>query len=141
MTATDLSRFHWVEYQFTALDSCARSKRHLDTLLASLPRSLDATYERMLLNISAESVEDARRILTMLCCATRPLTLQEVIEAVAVELGNDPRLNIDGRLDDEGEIHRICPGLIEIDFDLTTTYPLTTTNPQYASRIFQSRNT
>ena len=112
---TNLTSFRWVECQFIALDSCARSKRHLDTLLASLPRSLDKTYERMLLSISEDSVEDARRILTLLCCAKRPLTVPETIEGIAVELGDDPRLNIDGRLDSEDDIHRICPGLIEID--------------------------
>ena len=69
----------------------------------------------MLLSISNESKEDARRILTMLCCAKTPLTVLEVIEGLAVELGEDPRFNPDGRLDDEEDIHRICPGLVEID--------------------------
>jgi ankyrin repeat protein len=69
----------------------------------------------MLLNIDQESVEDARRILTLLCCAKRPLTLPELIEGVAVELGDDPRLNPDGRLPDEDEIRRVCPGFIEVD--------------------------
>ncbi|KAI9683766.1 MAG: hypothetical protein M1822_005956 [Bathelium mastoideum] len=40
----------------------------------------------------------------------------EIIEGIAVELGPDPQLNIAGRLDDEDDILRICPGLIEIDF-------------------------
>ncbi|KAI0454305.1 hypothetical protein F5B21DRAFT_504410 [Xylaria acuta] len=106
--------FRWVECQLTALDSCAKSKRQLDTLLASLPRSLDKTYERMLLNISGESVEDAKRILTLVCCAKSPLTIPEIIDGIAVELGDRPRLNVDGRLEDEDDIHRICPGLIEI---------------------------
>ncbi|KAJ2988860.1 hypothetical protein NUW58_g3758 [Xylaria curta] len=114
-TTTNSTRFRWVECQLTALDSCAKSKRQLDRLLASLPRSLDKTYERMLMNIGEESVEDARRILTLLCCAKRPLTTLELIEGIAVELGDRPRLNIDGRLDDEEDIHRICPGLIEVD--------------------------
>lgn len=113
---TNLTRFRWVECQFKALDSCVRSKRRLDMLLASLPQSLDETYERMLLNISKESIEDARRILTFLCCAKRPLTIPEIIEGVAIELGDNPQLNIDARLDDEDDIHRICPGLIEVDY-------------------------
>ncbi|KAL8718670.1 MAG: hypothetical protein Q9225_004223 [Loekoesia sp. 1 TL-2023] len=92
------------------------SKRQLDTLLASLPQSLEKTYEQILLNIREESVEDARRILTLLCCAKRPLTIPEIIEGIAVELGDNPRLNIDGRLEDEDDVHRICPGLIETDF-------------------------
>ncbi|KAI9149607.1 Vegetative incompatibility protein [Paramyrothecium foliicola] len=116
--------FRWVECQFTALESCPRSKRSLDRLLASLPRSLDKTYERMLLNISEESVDDAKRILTLLCCAKRPLTVGEVIEGVAVELGDNPRLNPDGRLLDETELRRVCPGLIELVSGEQTTVRL-----------------
>ena len=71
----------------------------------------------MLLNIDEESVDDARRMLTLLCYAKRPLAVPEVIEGIAVELGDNPRLNPDGRLPDEDEIRRVCPGLIELDFD------------------------
>ena len=104
-----------MECQFIALDACARSKRRLDTLLASLPPTLDKTYERMLSSIDKVSAADAKRIFTLLCCAKRPLTISELIEAIAVELGDEPRLNVDGRLDDEDDIHRICPGLIDVD--------------------------
>ncbi|KAF2180645.1 hypothetical protein K469DRAFT_639699 [Zopfia rhizophila CBS 207.26] len=110
--------FRWVECQFMALESRSGSKRQLDVLLASLPRSLDKTYERMLLNIDEESVEDVRRILTLLCCAKRPLTVLELIDGVAVELGDDPQLNLDGRLLGKDEICRVCPGLIEVDAQL-----------------------
>lgn len=112
-----MTRFRWVECQFAALESCPRCKRRLDRLLVSLPRSLDKTYERILLGIDEESVDDARRILTLLCCAKRPLTVPELIEGIAVELGDSPRLNPDGRLPDGDEIRRVCPGLIEIDME------------------------
>jgi len=71
----------------------------------------------MLSNIDEESADDARRILTLLCYARRPLTVLELIDAVAVELGDHPRLNPDGRLLNEDEIRRTCPGLIEVDVD------------------------
>ena len=109
-----MSRFRWVECQFKVLDRCG-SKRQLDAALASLPRDLDKTYERMLLNIDEESVYDARRILTLLCCAKRPLTVSELIDGTAVELGDNPRLNPDGRLLGEDDIRSACPGLIEVD--------------------------
>lgn len=69
----------------------------------------------MLASVDEESIEDARRILTLLCCAKRPLTVPELIDAVALELGDTPRLNPDGRLFDEAEVLRICPGFVEID--------------------------
>ena len=49
--------------KFKALESRCGSKRQLDALLASQPRSLDKTYEPMLLNIDEESGQDATRIL------------------------------------------------------------------------------
>ena len=71
----------------------------------------------MLSSIDKESVGDARRILILLCCARRLLTVLELIDGVAVELGDDPRLNIDGRLLGEDEIQCVCPGLIGVDVD------------------------
>jgi hypothetical protein len=112
--STDLARFRWVECQFKVLASCA-SKRQLNTSLVSLPQGLDETYKRMLLNIDELSVQDARRILTLLCCAKRPLTVSELIDANAVELGDNPRLNPEGRLLGEDEIRAVCPGLVEVD--------------------------
>lgn len=55
-------------------------------------------------------------MLTLLCTATRPLAVEELIDAIAVELGDDPRFNEDSRLMDKDDIRRICPGFIEMDF-------------------------
>ncbi|KAK4450964.1 hypothetical protein QBC34DRAFT_493465 [Podospora aff. communis PSN243] len=115
--------FRWAECQLLSLESCPGSKRHLDSLLASLPRSLDKTYERMLESIAEESIEEGRRILTLLCCAKRPLTIPELIDCVAVELGESPGFNPDARLLDENEIRRICPGFIEVDEHLADGPP------------------
>ncbi|KAM7182918.1 Ankyrin repeat-containing domain protein [Rhypophila sp. PSN 637] len=107
--------FRWVECQFRELEKCPRSKRNLDKLLKLLPKSLDETYERMLLKIDDAWVEDTQRMLTLLCCAKRPLTVPELVDAIAVELGDRPIFNPDGRLGDVDAIHDVCPGLIEID--------------------------
>lgn len=71
----------------------------------------------MLLNIEEESAEDARRILTLLCTAKRPLTVKELIDGIAVELGDDLKFNKDSILFNEDDIRRICPGFIESDFN------------------------
>ncbi|KAK0664020.1 ankyrin repeat, PH and SEC7 domain-containing protein secG [Cercophora samala] len=106
--------FRWVECQLKALESCPISKTRLTNLLASLPRNLDDTYERMLLKIDEDSVEDARKVLTLLCTATRPLTISELIEAIAVEL-DPPNFNRDSLFAGEEDILYICPGLLEFD--------------------------
>jgi len=104
-----------VECQFKELERCPVCEDMLDELLASLPQSLDETYERMLSNITATSVEYARRILTLLCCAERPLTVPELIDGVAVELGDLPKFNPKKRLRNADGILQVCLGLIEVD--------------------------
>ncbi|CAI6098975.1 unnamed protein product, partial [Clonostachys chloroleuca] len=126
--------FRWVECQFSALESCPKSKRHLDRLLTSLPRSLDETYERMFLNIDEEYVEDARRVLSLVACAKRPLTVPEVIEALAVELGDAPTLNADGRLLE-------MKSSVYVQAFLNWPPPATVERPPCGSRISRSKNT
>ncbi|KAF4981773.1 hypothetical protein FZEAL_2495 [Fusarium zealandicum] len=106
--------FRWAELQLLSLKNCPRNEHHLGKFLASLPRSLGKTYERMLLNVDERLVEDARRLLTLLCYAKRPLKVFEVIEGLAVELGDDPKVNITKRLHDSEDILKICPGLVDI---------------------------
>ena len=86
-------------------------------MLKSLPESLDETYERMLCNIDPYWIEDARRMLTMLCFASRPLTVQELIDSVAVETGKSAGLNRKRRLQDFNGICEICCGLVDIVLD------------------------
>ncbi|KAL9064791.1 MAG: hypothetical protein Q9161_008646 [Pseudevernia consocians] len=114
--SADIYRFRWVECQFQALQSCPRSEEHLDRLLSSLPRSLDETCERMLCDI--EYPEDARRILTLLCFASRPLSVQELIDGVAVEINSSEGLNRKRRLQDSNAIRDICGSLIDIGLDV-----------------------
>ena len=91
-------------------------------MLKSLPESLDETYERMLCNINYHLVEDARRILTLLCFSRRPLTVQELIDGVAVEINGDSSgLNQKRRLQDSNGIREICGSFIEIYVAETST--------------------
>ena len=98
-----------------SLHSCPCSQSHLDRLLNSLPQSLDETYERMLCKIDPALVKDARRILTLLCFASRPLTLPELIDGIAVETTEPTGLNKDCRLEGYNDIHDICPGFIKFN--------------------------
>ena len=94
-----------------------RSEYHLDEVLSSLPESLDETYERMLCNIDKPVIEDARRILTLLCFAARPLTVPELIDGIAVETEGSIGLNHKRRLQDADDILDICPGFVDIGLD------------------------
>ena len=71
----------------------------------------------MLANIENESpagARDARRVLTLLCFAPRPLTVPELLHGIAVDLEEPPSLDrqrlLAGGADD---LKEICPGLID----------------------------
>ena len=106
--------FRWVECQFESLKRCPRSESHLDHCLRSLPRTLDETYERMLCNIDEGLTEEARQILTLLCFSSRPLTVAELIDGIAVDLNEPAGLDPRRRLQDVDDLLEICPGLIDI---------------------------
>lgn len=94
--------------------SCPCSENLLDKFLNSLPQSLDETYEKILCSIDDRLIEDARRILTLLCFAIRPITVSEIIDGVAVEI-NSARLNTKRRLHNADDIREICAGLVDFD--------------------------
>ncbi|KAK1716965.1 hypothetical protein BDP67DRAFT_508014 [Colletotrichum lupini] len=104
--------FRWVECQFKALATCPRSKQALDRRLQSLPPTLDETYKRMLENVPDKDY--AKQMLTILCCASKPLTVQELINALAIEIGATSFLNPDRQLPDADSLLEICPGFTEV---------------------------
>ncbi|OAG39695.1 hypothetical protein AYO21_06163 [Fonsecaea monophora] len=112
--------FRWVECQLEPLRQCPLTEYHLEECLRELPESLDETYERILCGIKFK--KDAQRILSLLCYASRPLSIDEVIEALAVDIDNrecyNPRRRSTGGAD---HLTRICPGLIEISLDILGT--------------------
>ncbi|KAI3543629.1 vegetative incompatibility protein HET-E-1 [Colletotrichum abscissum] len=110
--------FRWVECQFKALAMCPRSKQALDRRLQSLPPTLDETYKRMLENVPDKDY--AKQMLTILCCASRPLTVPELINALAIEIGATSFLNSDRQLPDADSLQEICPGFTEVALDLDT---------------------
>lgn len=121
----DLSRrFRWVECQFRSIIDCPQSEDLLDQLLVSLPRSLDETYERMLLNIPHTAKSYARRMLCLLCGTKRPFTLEELIDGIAVELDPRPSYNRKRRLKNAAAIQQVCPGFLDLDLDPKTGHTL-----------------
>jgi ankyrin repeat protein len=78
-----------------------------------LPHDLEDTYERVLASIGDEYAEDVRRVLTVLCFSTRPLTVNELIDAHAVDLSQPPSLDRDGRGYEQDDLIDICLGLVD----------------------------
>ncbi|KAH7014113.1 uncharacterized protein B0I36DRAFT_425694 [Microdochium trichocladiopsis] len=77
--------FRWVWCQIDALKRC-RDRITLRKALASLPRTLDATYSRTLKSVPPEYIDHTVRILQFLTYSVRPILLDEVVDAIAVNL-------------------------------------------------------
>lgn len=85
-------------------------------MLLSLPRTLDETYERILAGIATEYETEALRLLQWLTYSNRPLRIEEVAEALAIDdLLGRPRLARDKRFVDPHDTLTICPVLVTVN--------------------------
>ncbi|RYO53180.1 hypothetical protein AA0113_g9296, partial [Alternaria arborescens] len=82
--------------------------------LATLPQTLDQTYDRILTAISKEDCVYAMRILQWLTFSARPLSVTEVAEVVAIDVARDLAFNRDEVLVDPLEALDICSSLVTI---------------------------
>lgn len=101
-----------MECQLVALKN-AHSKKHLDHCLSSLPKGLDETYDQILCNINSMYVEDVKRFLTVLCASNQVLTVDQLLDAHAVDL-SEQRYDRD-RLYSKNGLLEACRGLIECE--------------------------
>ena len=87
-------------------------------ILAELPETLDATYERILQEIPKPNRVHAHRLLQCLTAAIRPLAVDELAEVLAIDFdvaGGIPKLNGDLRwADQEQAVLSACSSLITI---------------------------
>jgi ankyrin repeat protein len=97
--------------------STAANLSQLEDLISSLPSSLDDAYEDILSKIPKGQANDAARILRILCLSSRPLTVNELSHALAVDLGQKPCLNIEGRVFRLNEIHFMLGCLVEFAYE------------------------
>ncbi|RYO14807.1 Vegetative incompatibility protein [Alternaria arborescens] len=105
--------FRWAVCQLDTLGKCC-NRAMLRKSLASLPRTLDQTYDRILTAIGEEYAEYAMRILQWLTFSARPLSVEEVAEVVAIDVARDPAFDRDEVLEDPLEVLDICSSLVTI---------------------------
>ena len=86
--------------------------------LDELPESLDETYDRVLKEIKRPNRDHARRLLSCLVVAVRPLRVEELAEVLAVDYDDEegiPRLNPNWRWEDQEQaLLTSCSSLITI---------------------------
>ena len=108
--------FLWVYFQLN--DLCeASSDAVIRETLQNLPRGLTETYARILekLNVSTLKSDLARKIFKWAACATRPLGVEEMREAIA--FGLESRFWDLDAIPNQRDIIGSCGGLIVLDDD------------------------
>lgn len=108
--------FRWCVCQLDALAKCV-DRKMLRKALQGLPPTLDETYERILCAIEEVHSERALRILHWLAFSSRPLSLEEVAEVVAIDPSRRPMFDKDEVLEDPLDALNICSSLITISAD------------------------
>ncbi|CAN9395659.1 unnamed protein product [Alternaria alternata] len=103
--------FRWAVCQLDMLKQC-RNLTMLRRSLATLPKTLDQTYDRILMAISEQDRIYAMRILQWLTFSARPLRVEEVAEVVAIDIAREPVFDQDEVLVDPLEAMDICSTLV-----------------------------
>ncbi|KAG8851937.1 hypothetical protein FRB91_007150 [Serendipita sp. 411] len=119
LTAGSNGMFRWASCQLDSLKRClkpANALRELETL----PETLDDTYARILKRISSTYEREMKTILIFLAFSNRPMTIQEVAEATAVNIEN--RLfSTEERFSDPYDMLELCSSLVSLsDLDETS---------------------
>ncbi|KIX07784.1 uncharacterized protein Z518_02438 [Rhinocladiella mackenziei CBS 650.93] len=104
--------FRWVSCQLDALHTCIRAA-DIRKMLKELPKGLYETYKRILQQIPESNHDDVHAILQWLAFSVRPMKLNEVAEAIAIEPWDFTR-DPDRKLCRPEDILKICPGLVSI---------------------------
>ncbi|KAH8994012.1 hypothetical protein EDB92DRAFT_1796013 [Lactarius akahatsu] len=107
--------FRWVFCQLDKLRRClpGRIRRALE-----LPSTLDATYERTLLDIDEENWTFAHRLFQCITVASHPLRVEELAEFLAFDFDdgdNNPKFDADWRPEDpDHAVLSTCSSLISV---------------------------
>jgi hypothetical protein len=84
--------------------------------LNNLPKTLDETYDRILNDLDTFERQEAERLLSLICFAKRPLTLSELIDALAIHFQDldEGAFDPSYRVKDFLAVLDFCPGLITL---------------------------
>ncbi|KAI9764860.1 MAG: hypothetical protein M1840_008006 [Geoglossum simile] len=106
--------FLWVTFQIQ--DICAQGcDEDIRKVIGNLPKDLPETYERVLARInSAGTAKSAQKIFRWVAAAKRPLSLEELREAIAIQ-PCQPSLNLEALENDINRLVPYCGNLIVLD--------------------------
>lgn len=82
--------------------------------LATLPRTLNDTYARILCDIDKDYQQYALHILQWLAFSELPLRLEEIAEVIAIDVNETPKFDPQRRLPDPRDVVEICSSLFTV---------------------------
>ncbi|KAI8935778.1 hypothetical protein NX059_007298 [Plenodomus lindquistii] len=103
--------------------------------------ALEEAYKSVIVRIDGQLPEDsatAKRVLSWISYAQRPMTVQELCHALAVEQG-DERLNSDN-VSDVGDIVSVCAGLVTVNEENQVIHLVHYTTQKFLERIREQWN-
>jgi ankyrin repeat domain-containing protein 50 len=107
------TRFQWVVCQLDMLRRCISVAAIRKALSAGLPKNLNQTYDQILSHIDELHQQDVLKTLQALTATDESLTLEEIVEILAVDLdSNPPHIDPDSRLLDPRSILSMCSSLV-----------------------------
>ncbi|KAF7976141.1 hypothetical protein HWV62_7443 [Athelia sp. TMB] len=103
--------FRWVALQIAELSRC-RSPRAVEAQLRSLPKDLDGMYERSL--SQSANPRDLKQFLVWLAFSSRPLSVEELADVIAIEFFPDgtSSYNPDLRYFASTDVLDLCCGFV-----------------------------
>ena len=107
-------RFQWVVYQLEELRKC-RKPSQITRTLATLPKTLNDTYDRALSSVDEASWEDVLKILVLMAYSLQPLPLEALAEVTAIDMENSV-FDQNDRIFDASSIRSMCPSLISMKY-------------------------
>ncbi|KAF7927382.1 uncharacterized protein EAE97_010057 [Botrytis byssoidea] len=108
--------FLWVTCQLDALKRCP-TPAMLRKTLKSLPRTLHATYDRMLSNIHEDYTDIVVAALKWLVICREKVTIHELAEAVAAGIDSKSSFDVDNRFENPDELLDILGSLVTLNKD------------------------
>ena len=90
--------------------------------LKNLPKTLDDTYDRILAAIPDETWQIARSALMLLTQSIRPLTIEELAEAMVIDLEGECFNPDEHRLTNYRHVLEICSSLVSISTSIPNPY-------------------
>ncbi|THW45601.1 hypothetical protein D6D21_04353 [Aureobasidium pullulans] len=133
--------FRWAALQLQGLKNPRLTRMGdyiIERQLNNLPKTLEGTYDRILNDLDEFERREAERLLALVCFARRPLTLPEVVDALAIDFEDPDQGPFDPsyRVKDPMAVLDYCPGLITLMQKRRVNAPRWRDNPVIALAHF-----